>query len=591
MSTNTHERQSGPVPHTPEQQGTGSFPVALDEVVRMRDAFIADIATQDMSGLAPDAVAAMRALFAEQFIQDQLLAGAQFEDKDLAEQLAIQEAIDFGAPILTLDDSEFDTQLRDVYGEDAVDDFELAQAIAAAQAQNPAPAPTPTPTPTPVPAPVPTPTPTPVPQPTPPPAPVPTPPPQPGNLPPLADRISTANAELTKRQQELAAFNAKRQARVGTTDKTGDKYAQTELAYNEQLAELGKLNLEKFVADNPSATPMEVRAHLVSFVMDQEVALRTTAVEKMQNTKFSKVINWMTSGSKKAKFGKTMLVGGAAAIIVGAATFATGGAAAAIGAGVGAKLGLNSMKFFARKDAKQGRGYQTEATDETLLHQKLDDSQNVLAPLDVDAALAALIKQTSRSVEKDTKHEQKKRRKAVAWAIGGAAVGAVTGHYVGGLLHDAYDHMVTSSSFAPEVPATGITNPADHADGTPNGGTPSVTDPEVKTPTVETPKPTVIDTPVEAPAPVVQETFSDAGSNISSGEGLYQTIGEITNNPNISSEQLYSIMQEVGPKLQEQGMAYQMGDGTWGLSRTGTMPYDSMKVIADVARAHGVIKY
>ncbi len=583
MSISTQERQPQP---TPEQQGATRFPVVLEDVVGMRDAFTIDVTSHDIAGLSPDAAAAMRSLFAEQFIEDQLLAGANYDDKSPAEQLAIQKAIQFGADMIALDDTEFDTKIRDTYGEDAVDDYALAQAIVAIKAQNPIPVPGSAPAAPPVLTPPAPRAPTPVPVVTPRPAPaasVPVPAPQspvnPGNLPPLADRMTAASAELTKRQNELAAFNAKRQARVHTTYKNGDKYAQTELAYNDQLAELGKLSLEKFIIDNPAATPIEVRTHLVKHVMDQEIALRTSAVEKMQNTKFSKVINWMTRGSKKAKFGKTMLVSGAAAIIIGAATLATGGAAVAIGAGIGAKFGLGTMKFFARKDAKQGRGYQTTATDATLLHQKLDDSQPVLAPFDVDAALAALITQTSRSVEKDTKYEQTKRRKAVAWAIGGTAVGAVTGHYAGGLLHDAYDHIKGSSAISPTRHASSVGDAIPHPD------------PEAKVPVLDPPQLPVAQSPVPPSNFVVQETFSDAGSNISVGEGLYQSIGEITNNPNISSEQLYSIMQEVGPKLQEQGLAYPMGSDSWGLSHTGAMPYESMKLIADVARAHGVVKY
>jgi hypothetical protein len=87
-------------------------------------------------------------------------------------------------------------------------------------------------------------------------------------------------------------------------------------------------------------------------------------------------------------------------------------------------------------------------------------------------------------------------------------------------------------------------------------------------------------------APVVAEVnipepaafdFSIDASTVTSGEGWYQTIQEVTGP--ISPAEQAAILQKIGPALQEKGWAYPMSDGTWGISRPGTLPKDVLELI------------
>ena len=78
-----------------------------------------------------------------------------------------------------------------------------------------------------------------------------------------------------------------------------------------------------------------------------------------------------------------------------------------------------------------------------------------------------------------------------------------------------------------------------------------------------------------APAPVIE--FSVDASTVTNGEGWYQTIQEVTGP--ISPAEQAAILQKIGPTLQEKGWAYPMSDGTWGISRPGTLPKDVLELI------------
>lgn len=99
-----------------------------------------------------------------------------------------------------------------------------------------------------------------------------------------------------------------------------------------------------------------------------------------------------------------------------------------------------------------------------------------------------------------------------------------------------------------------------------------------------------IDTPVvpsghEVVEPQVHDigsSFSDAARHIDSGEGFYQTFKEM----NIPQSEWSDLLDKVGPRLQEQGIAYPMGD-SWGINMTssGKMPDTALRIIEN-ARAN-----
>ena len=80
----------------------------------------------------------------------------------------------------------------------------------------------------------------------------------------------------------------------------------------------------------------------------------------------------------------------------------------------------------------------------------------------------------------------------------------------------------------------------------------------------------------EKTTPITEIAFSPEASNAEQGEGWYQTFTEmgITD----STEQA-NILNKVGPDLQAGGWAYPMGNGSWGISRSGELPNDVLKLI------------
>jgi hypothetical protein len=80
---------------------------------------------------------------------------------------------------------------------------------------------------------------------------------------------------------------------------------------------------------------------------------------------------------------------------------------------------------------------------------------------------------------------------------------------------------------------------------------------------------------VAPPAPAID--FSIDASTVTNGEGWYQTIQEVTGST--SPAEQAAILQKIGPALQEKGWAYPMNDGTWGISRPGTLPKDVLELI------------
>ncbi|MCA9338923.1 hypothetical protein KC939_01095 [Candidatus Saccharibacteria bacterium] len=80
----------------------------------------------------------------------------------------------------------------------------------------------------------------------------------------------------------------------------------------------------------------------------------------------------------------------------------------------------------------------------------------------------------------------------------------------------------------------------------------------------------------------ISSSFSDAARHIDSGEGFYQTFKEM----GIPQSEWSDLLDKVGPRLQEQGIAYPMGD-SWGINMTpsGKMPDSTLRIIEN-ARAN-----
>ena len=69
--------------------------------------------------------------------------------------------------------------------------------------------------------------------------------------------------------------------------------------------------------------------------------------------------------------------------------------------------------------------------------------------------------------------------------------------------------------------------------------------------------------------------FSDTARNVHAGEGWYETYQDMA----IPQAEWHDLLQKTGPELQTHDWAYQMADGTWGISRPGTLPQDMLELI------------
>ena len=82
---------------------------------------------------------------------------------------------------------------------------------------------------------------------------------------------------------------------------------------------------------------------------------------------------------------------------------------------------------------------------------------------------------------------------------------------------------------------------------------------------------------IPAPEPNIESSadFSVDASTVVAGEGWYQTFTEL----GIPASEQPALLQKIGPALQEQGWAYPMADGTWGISRPGTLPSNVLELV------------
>jgi hypothetical protein len=92
------------------------------------------------------------------------------------------------------------------------------------------------------------------------------------------------------------------------------------------------------------------------------------------------------------------------------------------------------------------------------------------------------------------------------------------------------------------------------------------------TPTPEAVDPTPTPEKVPTPSP---EAFSDAARTVEGGEGWYQTFNEM----DIPQSEWAGLLDKVGPDLAENGWAYKMPNGEWGISQPGKLPQDMLELI------------
>lgn len=230
--------------------------------------------------------------------------------------------------------------------------------------------------------------------------------------------IEAARGQLDTLRDRLSTLSAKRQGRL--FGEGGEKYEEANRAYKEQIQKLGRLELAAELADE-SLSETDKNALVIAFLFAEQQELRKQTTEKLKGTTVGRFVEWMNKGGALKRIGKGVLIG-AAAGAVGAGIGAAAGVAgvAAIGAGIatGATMATRFARGFAFADARKGRGMKELGDDHAV------EARDTTETSDDEDALARYARFFDEKFEEDTRKEQSKRRKSVAWGLGGVALGA-----------------------------------------------------------------------------------------------------------------------------------------------------------------------
>ena len=245
-----------------------------------------------------------------------------------------------------------------------------------------------------------------------------------------AAEIEKTRKELDDLRENLSVLAAKRQGRVFFR---GKKYEEAREAYQKKLVTLGQLE-NKEIIDNEDSSELEKQASVIEYIFAEQKKLREATTEKLKGTVVGKFVEKMNKGNVAVRILKGIALGGVVSVAAaGLGAFAGVAGTAALGATVTA-LGVGAWRFargFAAADARAGRGMTTPNLDLT----RTDPADIVKTDAEKPDMVTAAAKHFDDLFEKDTKAEQAKRRKSVAWGLGGIAVGGV----IGGAVHLAMD--------------------------------------------------------------------------------------------------------------------------------------------------------
>ncbi|HET8884088.1 MAG TPA: hypothetical protein VFM68_01310 [Candidatus Saccharimonadales bacterium] len=394
--------------------------------------------------------------------------------------------------------------------------------------------------------------------------------------------IELADKKLATLRDQLAEASAKRQGHVFGK---GQKYEQLQAEYNTQLIALGKMKLSD-VNNDTELTDSLKNVAAISYIFDEQAKLREQTKENLKNTKVGKFISWFNTGTKKQRFAKGVLLGGAgvvAGVTAGAVVGVAAGAGLTGAAAATAVSGTRFARYFAKKDNQQGRGMEQLDPDMFASHkleaiQQLEKDQEG-GKLETAASYATSI------FERDTKEQQEKRRKSVRAGVAGVAIGAVLGGTITAAIGEMNDSLgeysnrnlpngTVEAQPPQETDGNGVVDNESNNDtsGSDNEGT-NETPTHGEEDTNSTPD---ISSPEQSPEAATPDyDFGADASTVVAGEGWYQTFGEM----DIPNHERAELLQKVGPALQERGWAYPMLDGTWGISRPGALPQDVLELI------------
>jgi len=374
-------------------------------------------------------------------------------------------------------------------------------------------------------------------------------------------------SDVHKSRENWARAASKRLGRAFSIKDS--KRATLKEEYNTAVQSLGKLELRSVLEDD-TVSVNDKKVEVLKYLFAEQKKLREQTLENLKGTKVSKFVEWMNRGKFATRVAKGIGIG----VVAGVAGSV---AAGAVGAGIVAAGAVGASRFvkgYASKDKHRG-SKMPDKLDE-VDSQNSDDTKIVLKHLaasDSSNILESASEKVNSFFEDDVKDEQKERRKSLAWGMGSIAVGAGAGYLLSNTsvlndakdaIHDKISSWVNGASGDGGKPQGTVTQPGESGgggDGTPNhpdGGSNHHN---------------VIN---------LHEVSQDARW-VDPGEGWYQTFNEL----GIPQDNWQDVLQDAGPKLHEQGWAYRMPDGQWGISQPGRLPDSALRVIAESSKDNG----
>ncbi|HEY0965608.1 MAG TPA: hypothetical protein VGE13_03960 [Candidatus Saccharimonadales bacterium] len=384
--------------------------------------------------------------------------------------------------------------------------------------------------------------------------------------------LENTRFDVGKTREAWATASAKRQGRAFSMKK--DKNRDTlKDKYHKSVQKLGIMELEDQISDNDSDA--EKNAKVIAWLFDEQAKLRELTTEKLQGTKVGRFVNFMNKGSRKARFMKAVGLG----VVAGVGGSLLAGAAGAAAIAVGAAGASRFVRGYVRGDGHRGMMTAQEEFGDNPV-----ELENVQPHDTTEHLFDAAAEQYNEAFENDTKLEQKKRKKALIAGVGAVALGTGIGWAVShvGVLGDAKD-AIHDKFFGDKL----LDKDNDY---TPNNGPGNETDGGSE------PKPWagrdadgdgILNgqdlVPHDSDIAFDVSDISHEARWVEPGEGWYQTFQDL----GIPQDHWSDVLQDAGPKLQEQGWAYKMDDGTWGISHPGSLSNESLRIIAKAAKRDG----
>lgn len=402
------------------------------------------------------------------------------------------------------------------------------------------------------------------------------------------DEAHAMNQEFTDSYKALdearklwAAASAKRQGRV--LGKAKD-HTVLEDAYTAKLREFGVIQLQNEIANDDDDTTKN--AKVIGYLFNEQKKLRELTTEKLKGTKVGKFVEFMNRGRLATRIAKGVGLG----LAVGATGGFALGAVGAAGAGAAAIGFSRFVKGYASNDKHRGMRTAEESfidSDGNRVYLEDDAGTTIESKFDTAARIY------DEDFEKDTKREQIKRRKALAWGIGSVAIGTSVGYLVSNF-DEVSDKMGdtkarldnwlndTPNDNAPTQPnGAGIVD-HDH-DGIPDGKDPIIDSDGDGIADAHDAHPHNPNLPSHNDGNDILTNLSHNARWVEPSEGWYQTFNEL----GIPQDNWQDVLQDAGPKLHEQGWAYRMPDGQWGISQPGRLPDSALRIIAESSKDNG----